>query len=100
MIRVPGRRANSVRYFFGGYVYHFDSRSSTYRCALRRTKQNCPGTAVVQEDGSMVEKSIHIHSADAFEEERVAMVTEMRLVARQSNAPLKEVFDDVCRDPT
>ena len=72
MLRLPGKHNNSIRYFYGGFVYHRDSRGAglIFRCATR-ARTECPAVVYVQSLNNLEGQrpdviGVHSDAADEF----------------------------------
>ena len=102
MQRLAGRHANSVRYYYGGHVYHLDSRGggAIFRCASRNSL-SC-STRIYAENHEEIENALlevaedlHNHPGDELFLIKEQFWQELQLLARTTFTDLRVIYDMV-----
>lgn len=98
MEEIRGKAEDTTRYVYGGYQYHVDSTSIHLFRYSTRSSTRCRGTARVDEGGHVeVYKPPDCAEPNETILEELQMQREMLNLATETQAPLKEIFDAVCR---
>lgn len=97
MEEINGKQPGTTVYVYNDYTYNKDSRNKNIlRCSTRRSSK-CPGTIYIDKDSKI--HFIHGHNHIETEEKVIQFIMkqEMLNLCRETQLPLKEIFDSVCR---
>ncbi|KAL7294039.1 hypothetical protein TKK_0012513 [Trichogramma kaykai] len=100
---LPGKQANTIIYYYKGYLYHRDNRSGTiFRCA-RRQKDDCDARLYVQHrndifrEEAICQAGVHFCQKMDVYVLRLKFIKELEELAGSSYDGLKEIYDRLKR---